>query len=157
MSPADLDAKEAAAWEDFTDGMGAPDFAREAFTRIVRPLIEAAERGTPAAILALAPFVHGDPRVDRWQTTESGCYPPERDPPEGFEPLAAWSVFHPSAMGALWERPLRRCDDPSREAWTTDLHRALVNAAPTLDVLGLGGLSALIASGIAAGHLRGPR
>lgn len=98
-------AKAAAdAWVIFQRSAHAPGDAREAFERAVQLACE-----------AFAPYVHGDPRVDRWQVAQSGYHPPndhETGMPDGFEHLAAWSLVGPAAAGFVWERPLRAVEVP---------------------------------------------
>ncbi len=113
MTPDPVAAELAAAWETFREAVNPPAHLAicEHFTAVVRPLIVAARSAD--ASRTVAPYVHGDPRVDRWQVVTSGDYPPapDRPAPDGFEPLAAWSVMWPAhGIGFVWERPLRHCD-----------------------------------------------
>jgi hypothetical protein len=104
---AELDA----AWVAFRTAADAPDHKREAFERIARPLIVAAHAAD--ASRPVAPFVHGDPRVDRWEIGQrAGLTPPPLLPPAGFEPLAAWRFVCVTDGWFMWERPLRHCEPP---------------------------------------------
>lgn len=80
---------------------------------IVRRLVDAEERAALAPAM-IAPYVHGDPRVDRWQIAKTG----DLDPPSvpvgmGYEPLAQWCFAAASDDGwIVWERPLRAVEVP---------------------------------------------
>jgi hypothetical protein len=96
-------AKAAAdAWVIFQRCAHAPGDAREAFERAVQLACE-----------AFAPYVHGDPRVDRWEACQGGfAAPHEGANVIGFEALAAWSPLCPAPTGFVWERPLRAVEVP---------------------------------------------
>ena len=107
----------AGMWAAFREAANAPDPSRAAFESVAGPLLQRAhdaeERAAtvPAALLALAPYVHGDPRVDRWQVSVgTGQTPPVSAAPAGFEPLAAWSFAGITDGWFTWERPLRACE-----------------------------------------------
>lgn len=97
-----------AAWLAFRETSNAPPSAEGHFK---------------AALLSceppeVRPYVHGDPRVDRWQvepggtSTLGGRLEPLEGTPSNFEPLAAWT-FLPAIE--CWERPLRRvAKEPDR-------------------------------------------
>lgn len=108
----------AAMWAAFREAANAPDSSHAAFESVAGPLLQRAhdaeERAAsvPAALLALAPYVHGDPRVDRWEVSEGGRHAPTHPAVAGFEPLAAWTPLCPSGAGFMWERPLRHCEAP---------------------------------------------
>jgi hypothetical protein len=105
---AELDA----LWLSFRAATDAPDQKRNAFDRLIGPLLQRAHDAEAARPAAL-PFVHGDPRVDSWQLLASGHHPPNVvAAPAGFEPLAAWTPLCPSGAGFMWERPLRHCEVP---------------------------------------------
>ena len=125
----------AAMWAAFREAANAPDSSRAAFESVAGPLLQRAHdaekraASVPAALLALAPYQHGDPRVDRWQLTAGGTCPPSPStigPPAGFEPLAAWSPLHADLDCVMWERPLRACEAPPATTEESALARILV-------------------------------
>lgn len=107
-------AELAAAWETFREAVNPPAHLaiRRHFDDIVGALLRRAIAAEAKATPAAAPFVHGDPRVDRWEIYEGGRHAPAHPAVAGFEPLAAWSLVCPSGAGFMWERPLRHCEAP---------------------------------------------
>ena len=97
-------------WLAFQAATDAPEHKRNAFDRIAGPLLRRAHEAEAARPTA-APYVHGDPRVDRWQVSVgTGQTPPVSAAPAGFEPLAAWSFAGITDGWFTWERPLRACE-----------------------------------------------
>jgi hypothetical protein len=151
-------AELAAAWETFREAVHPPEHLpiRRHFDDIVGALLRRAHAAEAKATPTPAPFVHGDPRVDRWQLLGSGHHPPNVGAaPPGFEPLAAWAPLCRDGAGFAWERPLRACNPapaPTEEsalaalltAWDSwpnfrGHHPALL--ADLTDALGRAGLS----------------